>query len=264
MDLQLKGKIAVVTGGSAGIGLETVRQLLQEGAVVFSCARRQERLEQSAAVFAEEGYGPEQLIIQAADATNQSDMDRLAHSVRAQQGRLDILINNAGEGKRGTFASTLDKEWEDELHSKFFSVIRPTRSFLPLMQESAYASIVVVNALLARQPAPQMVSTSAARAGVQNLIKSLSTELAPRIRVNAILLGVINSGHWERRFKAEGKPEQTEDEWLSERADEMGIPLGRLGQTQEAAAAIAFLASPLSGFTTGASLEISGGAARFS
>ncbi|QDK35693.1 short chain dehydrogenase (plasmid) [Sphingomonas sp. IC081] len=263
MDLRLRDKVVLVTGGSSGIGLETVRQFLREGARVVSCARGQEGLDRSASALASEGAGPDRFITQVADVLDQSAIDRLAETVKTRFGRLDILIANAGQARISTFASTLDADWEAELNLKFFSVIRPIRAFAPMLKESSEGAIVVVNSLLARQPEPHMVCTSAARAGVQNLVKSLSVELAPAVRVNSILLGTVNSGQWERRFSERARPGQTMDDWLAELAAEKQIPLGRFGRPEEPAAALVFLASPVSGFTTGAALEVAGGVSRF-
>jgi NAD(P)-dependent dehydrogenase (short-subunit alcohol dehydrogenase family) len=108
-----------------------------------------------------------------------------------------------------------------------------------------------------------MVCTSAARAGVQSLVKSLATEFAPRVRVNSVVLGLIDSGQWERRFQARPDKAQTRDAWIAALAKSKHIPFGRLGHPEEVARAVVFLASPAASYVTGASLEISGGVSRF-
>lgn len=263
MNLDLEGRVAIVTGGSSGIGLETVRQFLADGAHVVSCARGEAGLQAARERLAADGAAVERLISQPCDVLDAASVQALADMVRDRFGRADILVNNAGQGRVSSFASTLDADWDAELHLKFRSVIHPTRAFLPLLQASDAASIVVVNSLLALQPEPHMVCTSAARAGVHNLVKSLSVELAPKVRVNSILLGTVNSGQWERRFQERGKPGQTMEDWLAELAHEKQIPLGRFGKPEEAAAAIVFLASPAAGFITGAALQVAGGVSRF-
>lgn len=262
MDLKLADRTVVVTGGSSGIGLNVVEMLLREGANVVSCARNAERLAESAQPLIEQGFD-DRLLTQACDVLEADQVSALREAAIARFGRVDALIANAGQGRVSTFASTTDEDWEAELRLKFFSVIRPVRAFQADLAASGQGSIVVVNSLLARQPESHMVCTSAARSGVQNLVKSLSVELAPAIRVNSILLGVVSSGQWERRYAERARSGQSLEDWLAELAVEKGVPLARFGQPEEPAAAIVFLTSPLSGFTTGAALEVSGGVSRF-
>jgi NAD(P)-dependent dehydrogenase (short-subunit alcohol dehydrogenase family) len=174
-----------------------------------------------------------------------------------------MLVNNAGQGRVSTFASTTDDQWRAELDLKFFSQVLPIRAFRPLLDKSDVAAITAVNSLLAYQPEPHMVCTSAARAGVQNLLKSLAGEFAPKIRVNSVVLGLIESGQWERRYEARSEKAQSRESWLAELARSKHIPLGRLGKPEEVARAIVFLTSPAAAYVTGAVLEISGGVSRF-
>jgi NAD(P)-dependent dehydrogenase (short-subunit alcohol dehydrogenase family) len=174
-----------------------------------------------------------------------------------------MLVNNAGQGRVSTFADTTDDAWREELELKYFSVIRPTRAFLPMLRESQTPSIVCVNSLLALQPEPHMVATSSARAGTLSLVKSLAVELAPeRIRVNSILIGIVESGQWRRRFETQAAPGQSWEDWTSELARKKNIPLGRFGRPEEAAQALFYLATSLSSYTTGSHIDVSGGVAR--
>jgi NAD(P)-dependent dehydrogenase (short-subunit alcohol dehydrogenase family) len=210
MDLGLRDRTAVITGGTSGIGLASARTFLREGAYVAICGRNAERLDAAVKSLSTEGEG--RILAKSCDVTKADDVKAFATAVEAWRGKADILINNAGQGRMTTFATTTDEMWREELDLKFFSQIHPVRAFLPLLEKSDAAAILTVNSLLALQPEPYMVCTSAARAGVQSLVKSLATEFAPRIRVNSVLLGLIDSGQWERRFQArEDKAQSRKD-----------------------------------------------------
>ena len=263
MDLALAGRVAVVTGGTSGIGRAAVDRFLAEGAAVAFCARDGERVAAVARELAAT-YG-ERVVGAVADVLDEAAMTAFAAQVAERFGGTDVLVHNAGKSRMAPLAALSDADWSEELGLKFFGLLRPTRAFLPLLRASNAASMVYVSSLLAKQPEARLVSTSAARAGALNLAKTMSQEYAPQIRVNTILLGVIDTGQWEQRYHeriASAGPIARE-EYLVELARERAIPLQRIGRADEVAAAIAFLASPLSGFTSGAVLEISGGYSRY-
>ena len=265
MDLGIRDSVAVVTGGTSGIGLEVARLLLAEGAYVAICGRDENRLHDAMA----ELKRSDRLYGETCDVRDQAWVKSFAqsfgqwlletHEIHPQ---VDLLVNNAGQGRVSTFADTTDDAWRDELDLKFFSQIYPIRAFKPLLDTSEHPAIIVVNSLLALQPEAHMVASAAARAGVQNLVKSLAREFAPKIRVNSILLGLVDSGQWQRRYEARANKAQAREAWYGELAKTKGIPLGRLGEPSEAARAILFLGSPAASYITGASLEVSGGVSR--
>ena len=265
IQIDLNGQVAVVTGGSSGIGLACAELFLRAGASVAICGRDTERLAQAEAALSAK-YPDARLLARRCDVLNTEGVSAFAEAVQARFGRTDMLINNAGQGRVSTFADTSDEAWREELDLKYFSVIRPTRAFLPMLRHAAgsgNAAIVCVNSLLALQPEPHMVATSSARAGVQNLIKSLAVELAPqRVRVNSILIGIVESGQWRRRYAKEAQPGQSWDDWTAELARKKNIPLGRFGKPEEAAQALFYLATTLSSYTTGSHIDVSGGVAR--
>ena len=257
MDFGYEKAVAVVTGGSSGIGLSTVRVLLEQGARVALCARNESRLESVAEVLRRD-FGADKVLSKALSVLDEGEVAGFAGDVQARWGRCDLLVNNAGQGRQSVFADTTDADWRAEYELKLFSQIYPIRAFLPMLKE-ARGAIVAVNSLLAYQPEPHMVCTSSARAGVQNMLKSLSVELAPEVRVNSVLMGLIESGQWTRRFAAREDQSVSRADWYGALAERKGIPLGRLGDPVEAANAIAFLGSRAASYITGAQLDVSGG-----
>ena len=262
LNIDLSDFRVAVTGGSSGIGLATAQLFLRAGAAVAICGRDEKRLRSAESALREQQPGA-RLFAEACDVLDAAQMRAFATAAAQQLGGIDALVNNAGQGRVSTFADTSDEAWAEELKLKFFSLIHPTRAFLPLLEKSPQAAIVCVNSLLALQPEPHMVATSAARAGAQNLVRSLATEFAPKgIRVNAILIGLVESGQWQRRFDARDDKSLSWEQWTGALAAKKGIQLGRLGKPEEAAQAIFHLATRLSSYTTGSHIDVSGGLAR--
>lgn len=259
MSFNVKGKVAVVTGGSSGIGLETVRLLLAEGARVAWCGRNTERLAASLAEMLA-SFPEDNCMAYPCDVLDKEAVTAFAAAVEARFGGTDMLINNAGQGRVSNFEQTDDEQWLAENRLKTFSVIYPIKAFLDQLTRSPCPSITNVNSLLALQPEPHMIATSAARAALLNLTHSLAHEFAAKgIRVNSILLGMVESEQWRRRFAERSEPQLSWEEWTQGIAARRGIPMGRLGKPEEPARALIFLASPLAAYTTGAALDVSGG-----
>ena len=257
MDLGLSDRAIVVTGGTNGVGLATAELLVSEGARVAVCGRDLGRL----AAALERIDAPEQLLGMQADVLDDEQIERFIAATVERWGGVDGLVNNAGQSRMSTYATTTDGAWRDELDLKFFGMLRPIRAAEQYLRASSVGTIVNLNAVLARQPEGRLVATSAARAGALNLTKSLSVELAPDVRVNSVLLGLIDTGQWRRRYE-ESEAKVSYEAWGAALAADRGVPLQRLGRPEEVAAVIALLLSPVAGYLTGTSIEVAGGVGR--
>ena len=257
MDLGLAGKVAIITGGSEGIGRATAQSLGREGVSVVICARRVDLLNKAAQEVAE-ATGAEIVPVQA-DITNVRDIERLVQTAVDRFGRLDILVNNAGTSAAGAFESVTDQAWQADLDLKLFGAIRATRTALPHLRGAGGGAVVNVLNIGAKQPGARSFPTSVSRAAGMALIKALSKELASdNIRVNAINIGLIKSGQNDRRWESMGRP-GTREEFYAESAKRAGIPLGRVGEAEEVGDLIAFLCSPRGAYITGVSINVDGG-----
>ena len=257
MDLGLQGKVAVVTGGSEGIGRAAAQSLGREGASVVICARRADLLHQAAEEVAESTGA--QIVPVPADVTRPEDVERVIQTAVDRFGRLDILVNNAGTSAAGPFMELADEAWHADLELKLFGAIRATRAAVPHLRRAGGGSIVSLLNLGAKQPGARSYPTSVSRAAGMALMKGLSKELAAdNIRVNGINIGLIKSGQNRRRWESLGQPGSL-DEYYADTAKRMGIPLGRVGEAEEVGDLIAFLCSARGAYITGVSINMDGG-----
>lgn len=252
MDLGLKGKIAVVTGGTEGIGKATALTLAREGAKVAICARRQPLLDAVAAEITK--AGGEALAI-SADMSKAADCERFINEVVKRFGGIDILLNNAGTSKRGNFLDLSDEEWAADLELKVFGAVRCSRLAIPHMKKRGGGRIINITISSAKQPGAGSYPTSVSRAAGLAITKALSKEFAAdNILVNTICIGKIKSGQHERRYTKDGI---SADEYYAKMAKD--IPLQRAGEAQEVANVITFLASGAASYVTGTSINLDGG-----
>jgi 3-oxoacyl-[acyl-carrier protein] reductase len=252
VELGLKDKVAVVTGGTEGIGRATALRLAAEGAKVAICARSKDKLEQVAAEIA--GAGGTALAL-AADASKSADIERFITAVAGRFGRIDILVNNAGTSARGMFLEVDDATWHADLELKLFGAIRCTRLVVPYMKKQGGGRIINITISSAKQPGAGSMPTSVSRAAGLALTKALSKEYAAdNILVNTVCIGKIKSGQHERRFTREGV---TEADYYSKLSRD--IPMGRVGEAAEVANVIAFLSSAAASYVTGSSINLDGG-----
>ena len=252
LELGLKSKVAVVTGGSDGIGRATALRFAREGADVAVCARRQEPLDQTAAELRKAGA---QVLALSADMSKKADVDRFVKAVIERFGRIDILVNNAGTSMRGKFLDLEDAAWTSDLELKVFGAIRCTRLAVPYMKKQGGGRIINITISSAKQPGAESYPTSVSRAAGLALTKALSKEYAAdNILVNTVCIGKIKSGQHERRYTKQG---QSAEDYYRQAAKD--IPLGRVGEAEEVANVIAFLASSAASYVTGTSVNLDGG-----
>jgi len=253
MDLGLKGKVAAITGGTEGIGRATAFRFAGEGANVAICARRADVLEQTATELRKTGA---EVVALPADVSRPADIERFMDAIIKKFGRIDVLVNNAGTSARGKFLETSDETWASDIELKVFGAIRCSRLAIPHMKKQGGGRIINITISSAKQPGAESMPTSVSRAAGLAITKALSKEFAAdNILVNTVCIGKIKSGQHDRRIKREGW--KSPEEYYA--AVSKDIPLGRLGESEEVANVIAFLASDAASYVTGTSVNLDGG-----
>ncbi len=257
MDLGVEGKVAIVTGGTHGIGRAAAERLSAEGALVAIVSRTQEDLDQvSAEICASSGI---EVIGVAADVSNEEAVKAMVATVADKWGRVDILINNAGTALGSRFEDMTNEMVERDFTLKVMGAIYCTRYTLPYLKETNGA-ICNTTTPGGKAPAAGSQPTALSRASGISLTKSWSKEFAEYgVRVNTVCVGVLKSRQHQRRWEAarERNPNRT----LEQEYEMMGqrVPLGRVGEASEAGDVIAFLCSARASYVTGASVNVDGG-----
>lgn len=260
MDLGLKGKCALVTGGSMGIGKAAALALAEEGCRVAIAARGREALAQAAAEIARHA-GVEAIAVQA-DCTRPAEVRRMVGEVLERFGCIDILVNSIGSAKSGHFLRLTDEEWRESLELKLFGVVHCCREVVPHMQRRGWGRIVNLIGHRGRQPEAQAMPAGVANAGLINFTKALADEF---VRDGILVNGVSPCPMQTRRLdymvqaKASmmGISEQAaREEYLRD------IPIGRFAEPHEIAPLIAFLASGRNTYISGTTVSIDGGATK--
>ncbi len=260
MDLGLSGKVAIVTGGSDGIGKAAARALAREGARVAICARRPDVLEAAAQELRDETGAAVVGIV--CDMTEQSQVDRLVADVVGRWGQLDVLVNNAGTSSAMAVEVLTEEALTYDLRLKVYGAVYASQAAIPHLRTQGGGRIINITTGGGKAPAASSLPTSLSRAAGIGLTKAMSKDLArDNILVNTVCIGLVKAGQHERRVEAmqDTNPALT----LDAHYEAMGqrVPLGRVGEAQEAGDVICFLASERASYVTGASVNVDGGTA---
>src|SRR5208337_4016353 len=253
VELGLKGRGAMVTGASKGIGRTIALELAAEGCDLAICARGIEDLDKVREQAASRGV---RCIARQVDITQPADIDALVSEVESVFGRLDILVNNAGGARPGTFASLSDRDFLYDYELKVLGQVRCTRAALRLLENSPAPRVININAIVGRVVAPGLFATATHRAACFALSKALAQELAPkRILVNSVNIGFVLTPQWEN-IRNRLAPGKSLEDFAAERVKV--VPLGRFGTPEEVSGLVAFLASDRAGYISGASIDVGG------
>ena len=254
MKMSMDDKVAIVTGGSKGIGLAVARAFAAAGARVAIVARGAEALAAARVSLAGEGLKVRDYVC---DVSKVEDIGRAYQQIISDFGRVDVLVNNAGTSRAMPFASVTDEIWQQDLDLKLFAAIRMSRLVWPGMKERRWGRIINVLNTGAKAPAARSTPTSVSRAAGMALTKVMASEGGEfNILVNALLVGLIVSDQWVQRHAAtaDGK---SFDDFTRDLAK--GIPLGRMGTADEFANLACFLASDLGSYINGTAINVDGG-----
>jgi 3-oxoacyl-[acyl-carrier protein] reductase len=251
MNLELKDKVAIVTGSSRGLGFASAAALVREGVRVTICARQGDRLKEAARELQQMASREQVLAVQADVSTEEGVAQVVGQSVEAFGG-LDILVNNVGLARGSTIIDTSDREWQEAFDQTLFPAIRASRLAVPHLRRRGGGVIIMIASIWGRESGGRM-TYNAVKAAEISLAKALAQQLAAdNIRVNSVAPGSIlfPGGSWDRRQKED--PEGIADFVRRE------LPFGRFGRPEEVGAVVAFLASSRASWISGASVPVDG------
>ena len=259
MDLGLTGKIAIITGGSDGLGKAAATRMATEGAKVALAARDQTRLDSAIADIMRTS-GSDQVIGISTDVMDESQVVSMVDTVVGTWGGIDILVNNAGTSATGKFEEVAIDTWKYDIQLKVYGAIYCSRAALPHLKESSGGRIINLTTWGGKATPGGTMPTSLSRAAGISLTKAMSKDYASDdILVNTVCVGVIKSGQTDRIFETlrEANPSLTRDDFHARIAST--VPLGRIGESEEVGDVIAFLASERASYVTGTAINIDGG-----
>lgn len=258
MDLGLRDRRALITGASKGIGKAIAFELAEEGVQLALCARGDAELQRTARELREKTGVC--VVARAADVTDPKGIRAFVELAATELGGLDIVVNNAGTGLPGTFEEVEEERWHADLDLKLFAAQRVIRAALPWLKQSTQPRIVNINSIVGKQSTPGYIANSTNRAACLAFNKVLSDNLAQYgILVNSVNPGNIKSEAWGTTLDYFA-PNKELETYYSQLARE--TPLRRVGEAQEIAGVVAFLASGRASYITGASIDVDGGLVR--
>ncbi|MDH3711187.1 MAG: SDR family oxidoreductase [Cyclobacteriaceae bacterium] len=258
MDLQLKGKVAVITGGTVGIGLAVGRALAEEGVNLVICARNQERLAQVVDDL-KNTYQVEVAGIKA-DVSRASEIQGFVDQIKAIYQGVDILINNAGVGSDEKIMDAPDDKWQYYWDLHVMAAVRLSRSLIPLMQNNGGGVILNNSSICAKQPLGYEPIYNTTKAALSMFSKCLANEaISYNIRVNTVNPGLIITPDWRKTATNLGKQEGISADKYLERLAKEKTPIGRFGTPEELAKFFVFLCSPQASYCLGSTYYVDGG-----
>jgi 3-oxoacyl-[acyl-carrier protein] reductase len=252
VDLQLQGKVVIVTGSSRGLGLASAQALAAEGASVTICARGAARLEEAKEIVTRAAGRPDAVLAVQADLASEEGIESLVTQTVSTFGGIDILVNNVGLGRGAGLLETSDDVWQEAFDQTLYPAIRASRAAVPHMKARGGGVILLITSIWGREGGGRM-TYNAVKAAEISLGKSLARELAPHnIRVNSVAPGSIlfPGGSWHTRQQAD--PEGIADFVKRE------LPFGRFGAAHEVGDVVCFLASPRASWVSGACVPVDG------
>jgi 3-oxoacyl-[acyl-carrier protein] reductase len=256
LDLGLRGKVALVSASSKGLGRAIAEELAAEGANLVICARGEDALRQTAESIRKSSGVT--VVDVMADVSGQSGIDRVAKTALDKFGKVDILVTNSGGPPSGPFESLTPEMW-DAATRLLTSAVGLTRALLPGMKERKWGRILNVTSIAVKQPIDGLMLSNSLRAAVTGFARTLANEVAPfKVTVNNIMPGYTRTDRVEELARASGArsgatAKDNFAKWEKE------IPMGRLGEPRELAALAAFLASERASYITGSSIAVDGG-----
>ena len=254
MTEEMRGKVAVVTGGGAGIGLASAGKLAREGASVVVCSDSEDQATQAACGLREEGL---EVTGMKGDVTSSADMKALTDFTVETYGGVDVLVNSAGVQRYGTVTETEEEVWDEVLDVNLKGMYLAARHAIPEMRRRGGGAIVNVSSVQAIASQTGVAAYTASKGGINALTRAMAVDHAEEnIRVNAVCPGSVDTPmlRWAADlFKGENTVEATVEDWGRMH------PLGRVARPEEVAEVICFLASPKASFVTGADYRLDGG-----